>query len=85
MTWMLQDEAVDPYLKVCSLASYDSDMFREFKSHPAYRHVLEHVSFEEGKQYLDEIKIDYTDKLSEVKQNDVMGRPVTYDYGAPFS
>ena len=85
MTWMLQDEAVDPYLKVCSLASYDTDMFTEFKSHPAYRHVLEHVSFEEGKQYLDEIKIDYIDKLSEVKQNDVMGRPVTYDYGAPFS
>ena len=85
MTWMLQDEAVDPYLKVCSLASYDSDMFREFKSHPAYRHVLEHVSFEEGKQYLDEIKIDYTDKLHQIKQNDTIGRPVTYDYGAPFS
>ena len=85
MTWMLQDEAVDPYLKVCSLASYDSDMFREFKSHPAYRHVLEHVSFEEGKQYLNEIKIDYTDKLHEIKQNDTIGRPVTYDYDAPFS
>ena len=31
MTWMLQDEAADPYLKVCSMASYDSDMFREFQ------------------------------------------------------
>ena len=40
-TWTLQDEAVDPYLQVCRLAAQSSDYFNTFKSHPAYRHVLE--------------------------------------------
>ena len=79
-TWTLQDEAVDPYLQVCKLAAQSSDYFNTFKSHPAYRHVLEHVSEDEGQKYLDEIQIDYMDKLDEVKQNDSLGGPVTYDY-----
>ena len=79
-TWTLQDEAVDPYLQVCRLAAQSSDYFNTFKSHPAYRHVLEHVSEDEGQKYLDEIQIDYMDKLDEVKQNDSLGGPVTYDY-----
>ena len=79
-TWTLQDEAVDPYLQVCRLAAQSSEYFNTFKSHPAYRHVLEHVSEDEGQKYLDEIEIDYMDKLDEVKQNDSLGGPVTYDY-----
>ena len=79
-TWTLQDEAVDPYLQVCRLAAQSSDYLNTFKSHPAYRHVLEHVSEDEGQKYLDEIQIDYMDKLDEVKQNDSLGGPVTYDY-----
>ena len=79
-TWTLQDEAVDPYLQVCRLAAQSSEYFNTFKSHPAYRHVLEHVSEDEGQKYLDEIQIDYMDKLDEVKQNDSLGGPVTYDY-----
>ena len=80
MSWTLQDSAVVPYLQACRAASQGSDFFRGFKSHPAYRHVLEHVSYEEGKQYLDEIKIDYTDKLDEIKENDALGTPVTCTY-----
>ena len=57
-----------------------SDFFRGFKSHPAYRHVLEHVSYEEGQQYLDEVEIDYKDKLDEIKENDALGTPVTCSY-----
>ena len=56
------------------------NFLRDLKSHPAYTHVLEHVSFEEGKQYLKEIDIDYVDKLKEIKQNDAIGKPQTYDY-----
>ena len=80
MSWTLQDSAVVPYLQACRAASQGSDFFRGFKSHPAYRHVLEHVSYEEGKQYLDEIKIDYKDKLDEIKENDALGTPVTCTY-----
>jgi len=79
-TWTLQDEAATPYLNVCNYAANSSEFFKEFKSHPAYRHVLEHVSFEEGQQYLKEIDIDYLDKLQEIKQNDAIGKPQTYDY-----
>ena len=80
MSWTLQDSAVVPYLQACRAASQGSDFFRGFKSHPAYRHVLEHVSYEEGQQYLDEIKIDYKDKLDEIKENDALGTPVTCTY-----
>ena len=69
-TWTLQDEAVNPYLQICKLAARSPDYFNIFKSHPSYRHVLEHVSEDEGQKYLDEIKIDYMDKLDEIKQND---------------
>ena len=79
-TWTLQDEAATPYLNVCNYAANSDEFFKQFKSHPAYRHVLEHVSFEEGQQYLKEIDIDYVDKLKEIKQNDAIGKPQTYDY-----
>ena len=79
-TWTLQDEAATPYLNVCNYAANSDEFFKQFKSHPAYRHVLEHVSFEEGQQYLKEIDIDYLDKLDEVKENDSLGSPVIYEY-----
>ena len=79
-TWTLQDEAATPYLNVCNYAANSDEFFKQFKSHPAYRHVLEHVSYEEGQQYLKEIGIDYLDKLEEVKENDSLGSPVIYEY-----
>ena len=80
MSWTLQDSAVVPYLSACRAAAQGSDFFKGFKSHPAYRHVLEHVSYEEGQQYLDEVEIDYKDKLDEIKENDTLGTPVTCSY-----
>jgi hypothetical protein len=77
---MLQDEAATPYLNACQYAAKSSEFFKHFKSHPAYTHVLEHVSYEEGQQYLKEIEIDYLDKLQEIKQNDAIGEPQTYEY-----
>ena len=79
-TWILEVEAAIPYLNVCTNAAYSDEFFKNFKNHPAYRHVLEHVSEDEGQKYLDEIKIDYTDKLSEIKENDLLGNPVTFTY-----
>ncbi len=80
MTWMLQDEAANPYLDVCQYAAKSSEFFKRFKSHPAYTHVLEHVSYEEGKEILKEIDIDYLDKLQEIKQNDAIGKRNTHEY-----
>lgn len=80
MSWTLQDSAVIPYLNACQAAAQASDFFKTFKNNPAYRHVLEHVSYEEGQQYLDEVEIDYKDKLDEIKENDALGTPVTCSY-----
>ena len=77
---MLQDDAANPYLDACQHAAKSSEFFKRFKNHPAYTHVLEHVSYEEGQQYLKEIEIDYLDKLQEIKQNDAIGKPQTYEY-----
>tara|TARA_R100000742_G_C4250944_1_gene69277 strand:+ start:158 stop:916 length:759 start_codon:yes stop_codon:yes gene_type:complete len=80
MSWTLQESAVTPYLNACRAAAQGSDFFKNFKSHPAYRHVLEHVSYEEGQLYLDEIDIDYKDVLDEVKENDKLGTPIQCSY-----
>ena len=80
MSWTLQESAVTPYLSACRAAAQGSDFFKNFKSHPAYRHVLEHVSYEEGQLYLDEIDIDYKDVLDEVKENDKLGTPIQCSY-----
>ena len=80
MSWTLQDSAVTPYLQACKAAAQGSDFFKTFKNNGAYRHVLEHVSMEEGQQYLDEIEIDYKDKLDEVKENDLYGTPIQCNY-----
>ena len=52
MTWMLQDEAANPYLDVCQYAAKSSEFFKRFKNHPAYTHVLEHVSFDYNDFYI---------------------------------
>jgi len=80
MTWMLQDEAANSYLSACRHAVEEPEFFKRFKNHPAYTHVLEHVSYEEGKEYLDEIDIKYDHVLTDVKLNDTVGDPTTYDY-----
>ena len=80
MSWTLQDSAVTPYLQACRAAAQGSDFFKTFKNNSAYRHVLEHVSFEEGQQYLDEVDIDYKDKLDQIKENDLYGTPITCSY-----
>ena len=80
MSWTLQQPAIDSYLSACRSADQASDFFKTFKNNQAYRHVLEHVSYEEGQQYLDEIELEYEDKLDEIKENDNLGTPITCSY-----
>jgi len=77
MSWRLPSEAATPYLNVCDYAAKSDDFFNEFKTHPAYRHVLEHVSYEEGLQYYNMIDLDIKE---EVKKNDTFGSPDIYEY-----
>lgn len=71
------------YLIAVENAVKNSKAFRSFKSHPYYRRVLEHVSFDQGQSYLDILKKDspeIIDKISLLKLNDLIGNPIKYEY-----
>jgi len=80
MTWEINASDADRYLNVCKLAATTDEYFLNFKSNSDYNRILEHVSFELGQKYLDEVCIDYENKLDEIKENDIFGSPVTYNY-----
>lgn len=71
------------YLEYCSKAAKDDKEFSHFKRNPMYRCILEHATYDQGNQYLDYIYWIYPalmKKMEEVKKNDALGNPVTYNY-----
>ena len=79
-SWVLSQSRINAYLAACKRAALDDKYFSSFKRDHSYTHVLEHVTFEEGNKYLSAIKIDYLDKIEEIKQNDTLGSPIVYEY-----
>ena len=71
------------YPFVCYLASKDENIFSTFKSNPIYRYVLEHVTEEQGREYLDVIS-EYNpfnaQDWQEFAKNDMYGSPRMYTY-----
>ncbi len=70
------------YPLFCKKAATDDNAFRTFKRDPIYTTILEHVSEDQGQQYLNEIKKD-TDIYSKIelfKENDLYGHPCTSFY-----
>lgn len=68
------------YKNICLLASKDDSYFNTFKSHPDYNVILEHVSYETGKEYynhcLNVNKQIFDSKSVEImKQIDSLGLP----------
>lgn len=80
MSWTINDSDANGYLNVCKLAATTDEYFLNFKSNSDYNRILEHVWFELGQKYLDEVCINYENKLDEIKENDMFGSPVTYYY-----
>jgi hypothetical protein len=71
------------YKKVCLDASINDDLFNVFKSNPVYKGILEHVSTEQGKLYLDYINSNFTDLDSFIgtfKKNDIYGGTTLSNY-----
>lgn len=71
------------YKKVCLDASINDDLFNIFKSNPVYKGILEHVSPEQGKLYLDYINSNFTDLDSFIdtfKKNDIYGGTTLSNY-----
>ena len=61
-------------------------VFSNFRRNKVYRRALEHVSFEQGISYIDEIRKMNFDLLKDIelfKQNDKWGNPETHQYPAP--
>lgn len=71
------------YPLIVQHASTDEQVFKNFKRHPWYTPILEHVSYEDGIKYLDIITKEYNFLLSNIekyKTNDEIGNPMTYNY-----
>lgn len=71
------------YRQICLEASIDDVVFANFKSYPAYKQILEHVTYDLGLEYLNIIKQKYPgllSKLESFKMNDMLGNPTMYTY-----
>jgi putative sugar O-methyltransferase len=73
-----------PYTRLCDRAATDPAVFATFKRHPDYVRVLEHVSRDEGAEYL-RIALEQTPAfdtlLDRFRENDRLGGPQTFEYG----
>lgn len=72
------------YPAFCESAAKDENIFSNFKHNDVYREILEHVSYEQGQEYLNFILKEYPDLVGlfdKFRRNDALGNPITYDYG----
>jgi putative sugar O-methyltransferase len=72
------------YVRVCLEASRDPELFARFRREPAYNQALEHVSGEQGLEYLRRIAGDAAimAALPELRKNDSVGGPRVFAYPA---
>lgn len=71
------------YNQFCQDAANDPHQFAHFKASGLYQLILEHVSFEQGRQYLDliiEQSPELLEKMDSFRKNDAIGHPNTYFY-----
>jgi len=71
------------YVRFVQSAVLDYKKFKNFKRHPDYQAILEHVTEQEGQKYLDIIKNDSPELLNSInkfRDNDLVGGSLTYDY-----
>lgn len=78
----LSDDQVYP--QSCLKASNDYKFFVNFRRDPIYNRVLEHVSYDQGSEYL-KLLYDRNDaeilySISSFKKNDLYGNPRMYEY-----
>lgn len=71
------------YPQVCLDAAMDYGRFNNFRRDPIYNEILEHVTQQQGEQYLRLIRDDPTvmAMIGQLKRNDDWGNPVVFDYG----
>lgn len=68
----------------CLKAAQNEKVFNNFKRDPAYTNITEHVTFEQGNEYLKTIKKEFPEILTYsdlFRENDILGNPYIFDYG----
>jgi putative sugar O-methyltransferase len=71
------------YVAFVQKAVRDYHAFKNFKRHPSYQAILEHVSKEAGGKYLDIVKIQspaFLNQIEKCKDNDLIGNPIKHFY-----
>lgn len=70
------------YPNVCLQASNNFRYFNNFRRNQIYNEILEHVSEQQGEEYLDIIKkdADIFSQMGELKENDKYGNPRVFYY-----
>ena len=74
----------DRYETFCKNVSSDDEAFKTFKSNPDLVYMLEHVTYEQGLGYLEEIKRQQPQLLNHIEcfaTNDSLGTPKMFWYG----
>lgn len=72
------------YPKFCLKAAKANRLFKDFRRHPIYTSILEHLSYEQGNAYLEKIieqSPSFVDYFEVFRKNDLYGNPITYSYG----
>lgn len=65
----------------CYEAAENEEVFKTFKRHPDFIPILEHVTFEQGLGYIEEIKKgNLLNHIKDFVTNDLIGKPRTYFY-----
>ena len=71
------------YRQFCYSAATDDKVFSTFKRNPIYCKFVEHVTYDEGKAYLEYVQAKYPsllDAWEAFSRNDQVGSPITYTY-----
>lgn len=72
----------EKYLEVCRKAVEDENVFKTFRRNPDYNVILEHVGYQQGKEYLKECNpILIRQFLNKFATSEQFGGPATYLYG----
>jgi len=77
--WAVTEKYALSYTEVCEQAVKKDETFQVFKRIPAYNAILEHVSYDLGRKYLDNVRDNNPSLLGSldmfIRRNDFLGSP----------